>query len=203
VQPEPDSETAAALPELPLPEPEALEEVELSVDEFDLVFDTPAEETSVPAEDVTAEAVVPAPLEDLRELPDLTPATSETETEVEVEAEQTPATEPESELAPEPEPEPELGSESAAVEPPAVEAAEPADDEVKIIGPLRIAIPLFNIFLNEADEQSRRLGTEIAEWSLEPHRPVGDSTIALAHSLAGNSGTVGFTDLSVLARSLE
>ena len=73
-----------------------------------------------------------------------------------------------------------------------------------MIGPLRIDIPLFNIFLNEADEQSRRLGTELAEWSHELHqRPVGDSAIALAHSLAGNSATVGYTDLSQLARALE
>ena len=34
-----------------------------------------------------------------------------------------------------------------------------------MIGPLRVGIPLFNIFLNEADEQSRRLGTELAEWA--------------------------------------
>ena len=73
----------------------------------------------------------------------------------------------------------------------------------KQIGPLRVGIPLFNIFLNEADEQSRRLGVELAEWSHELHRPVGDSTIALAHSLAGNSATVGFSDLSYLARLLE
>jgi chemosensory pili system protein ChpA (sensor histidine kinase/response regulator) len=32
---------------------------------------------------------------------------------------------------------------------------------------------------------------------------VGESSIALAHSLAGNSATVGYTDLSALARSLE
>ncbi|MEO5771023.1 MAG: Hpt domain-containing protein, partial [Burkholderiaceae bacterium] len=73
----------------------------------------------------------------------------------------------------------------------------------KQIGPLRVGIPLFNIFLNEADEQSRRLGVELAEWAHELHRPVADSTIALAHSLAGNSATVGFSDLSHLARLLE
>ena len=71
------------------------------------------------------------------------------------------------------------------------------------IGPLRIGIPLFNIYLNEADEQSRRLGIELAEWSLEQHRSVGESAVALAHSLAGNSGAVGYTDLSQLARELE
>ena len=90
--------------------------------------------------------------------------------------------EPEPEAAPEPEREPE---------------------PYKQIGPLRVGIPLFNIFLNEADEQSRRLGVEVAEWAHELHRPVADSTIALSHSLAGNSATVGFSDLSHLARLLE
>ena len=73
---------------------------------------------------------------------------------------------------------------------------EPAIDEhVKVVGPLRISIPLFNIYLNEADELSRRLTTEVAEWAMELHRPLGETPIALAHSLAGSSATVGFTDL--------
>ena len=83
-------------------------------------------------------------------------------------------------------------------------SSEPASDEhVKVVGPLRIGIPLFNIYLNEADELSRRLMTEVAEWAMELHRPVGEVPIALAHSLAGSSATVGFTDLSHLARLLE
>ena len=45
------------------------------------------------------------------------------------------------------------------------------DEHVKVVGPLRISIPLFNIYLNEADELSRRLDTEVAEWALELHRP--------------------------------
>ncbi|BDI08213.1 hybrid sensor histidine kinase/response regulator [Sphaerotilus microaerophilus] len=76
-------------------------------------------------------------------------------------------------------------------------------DEVKVIGPLRLQIPLFNIYLNEADELSRRLNTELAEWALELHRPVGGNAVALAHSLAGSSFTVGFNDLAQLARDLE
>jgi len=90
-----------------------------------------------------------------------------------------------------------------------VEPVEPAalvhddEDEVKVIGPLRLQIPLFNIYLNEADELSRRLSTELAEWALELHRPVGGSAVALAHSLAGSSFTVGFNDLAQLARDLE
>ena len=38
---------------------------------------------------------------------------------------------------------------------------------------------------------------------MELHRPIGDAPIALAHSLAGSSATVGFSDLSQLARALE
>ena len=80
----------------------------------------------------------------------------------------------------------------------AIEAtAEPlVDEHVRVVGPLRIGIPLFNIYLNEADELSRRLTTELAEWAMELHRPVGETPIALAHSLAGSSATVGFADLS-------
>ena len=82
-------------------------------------------------------------------------------------------------------------------------AMAPEAEAFRQVGPLRISIPLFNIYLNEADELSRRLGTALAEWALEQQRPVGDATVALAHSLAGSSGTVGFADLSQLARALE
>jgi chemosensory pili system protein ChpA (sensor histidine kinase/response regulator) len=110
--------------------------------------------------------------------------------------------------------EPRDGAEAAAdAQAPAEPAAEAAatelaafeDDaeQVKVIGPLRIGIPLFNIYLNEADELSRRLATGLAEWALEPQRPVGDAAVALAHSLAGSSATVGYAELSQLARSLE
>ncbi|MEO7337601.1 MAG: Hpt domain-containing protein [Caldimonas sp.] len=89
------------------------------------------------------------------------------------------------------------------IDPSASERDPGFNDGVKVIGALRIGIPLFNIYLNEADELSRRLTTELAEWAMEQHRPIGDSPIALAHSLAGSSATVGFADLSRLARLLE
>src|SRR5207245_7434615 len=57
--------------------------------------------------------------------------------------------------------------------------------------------------LNEADELSRRLTTGVAGWARELDRPVGETAIALAHSLACNSATVGFSDLSQRSRSLE
>ncbi len=84
-----------------------------------------------------------------------------------------------------------------------VRAEETETDQFKVVGPLRIGIPLFNIFLNEADERSRRLTTEVAEWTMEMHRPVGETAVSLAHSLAGSSATVGYTELSHLARAFE
>lgn len=79
----------------------------------------------------------------------------------------------------------------------------PFDEAVKVIETLRIGIPLYNVYLNEADEWSRRLATCLQEWSLELHEPLPDTAVALAHSLAGSSATVGFTALSELARVLE
>ena len=81
--------------------------------------------------------------------------------------------------------------------------AEAIDDQTKVIGQLRIGIPLYTVYLNEADEWSRRLLTELNEWALELDQPVRDSTIGLAHSLGGSSGTVGFHALAEVARTLE
>ncbi len=95
------------------------------------------------------------------------------------------------------------GLEDFAIDMPPSAPADTADEQVKVIGTLRIGIPLYNVFLNEADEWSRRLLTELNEWSLELHNPVPDSAIALAHSLGGSSATVGFSALSEIARALE
>ncbi len=80
---------------------------------------------------------------------------------------------------------------------------EPEDEQVKVIGSLRLGIPLYNVYLNEADEWSRRLQVELSEWALELQRPLPDSLVTLAHSLGGSSATVGFVALSEMARSLE
>jgi chemosensory pili system protein ChpA (sensor histidine kinase/response regulator) len=102
-----------------------------------------------------------------------------------------------------------FGSLDAIAQPPQAHAAvddvasASVDDQVKVIGGLRIGIPLYNVYLNEADEWSRRLATEIGEWALELARPVPDSVVGLAHALAGSSATVGFHALSEVARSLE
>ncbi|MDO8774356.1 MAG: Hpt domain-containing protein [Burkholderiaceae bacterium] len=77
------------------------------------------------------------------------------------------------------------------------------DEQFKVIGSLKIGIPLYNVYLNEADEWARRLVTELDEWSMELHRPLQNSTVGLAHSLAGSSATVGFHGLAELAKLLE
>ncbi|MFG5409083.1 ATP-binding protein [Piscinibacter sakaiensis] len=90
-----------------------------------------------------------------------------------------------------------------SVPPPAAPPAAADDEFVKRIGPLRVPIPLFNIYLSEADEWSRRLGTDLAEWAMERHRPLPEAAIERAHALAGSSSTVGYQDLCGLARALE
>jgi chemosensory pili system protein ChpA (sensor histidine kinase/response regulator) len=80
---------------------------------------------------------------------------------------------------------------------------EDTDEKLKVIGSLRLSIPLYNVYLNEADEWSRRLQVELGEWALELHKPLPDSAVVLAHSLLGCSATVGFTALSNVARVLE
>jgi len=86
----------------------------------------------------------------------------------------------------------------AAAEP---EAA-PAED-VKVVGGLRIDLPLFHVFIAEADERAQQLRTALRDWTQELFRPLPEEAIRLAHSLAGSSATVGFTALSQLARTLE
>ncbi|MDR3018256.1 MAG: Hpt domain-containing protein [Delftia acidovorans] len=76
-------------------------------------------------------------------------------------------------------------------------------DGFKVVDGLRISAPLYNVYLNEADEWSRRLDLTLQQWAAEPGEPVPDDAVAFAHSLAGSSATVGFKALSDLARLLE
>ena len=88
---------------------------------------------------------------------------------------------------------------------PEAEPAQPEelDDGYKNIDGLRISTPLYSVYLNEADEWSARLDATLQQWVKEPEQEIPDDAIALAHSLAGSSGTVGFKALSELARLLE
>ena len=185
-------EPGAQAPELPSAHPEplpTLDGVPLEIDLEALGIDLPLEPPAAPVE--------PEPQ---------TASTPEVQAEEEAEADREPMAATTVDFSFEPSPP--VEAEQPGVDlpldfAPAVQAAEP-DEQVKVIGPLRISIPLFNIYLNEADELSRRLVTELAEWALEHERhPVSDNAVALAHSLAGSSATVGYVDLSALARALE
>ena len=81
--------------------------------------------------------------------------------------------------------------------------ASTGEESWKVIDTLRIPLPLFNVFLQEADEWSRQLQGSVSEWASDPQQAVPESLVALAHSLAGSSATVGFQALSFVARSLE
>lgn len=73
------------------------------------------------------------------------------------------------------------------------------DDHFRQIGPLRIALPLYNAFLNDADEWSRQLQTELGEWALQQPLPPAACSSALARSLAESAASVGFDALAQLA----
>lgn len=77
------------------------------------------------------------------------------------------------------------------------------DEQVKVIGDLRMGLALYNLFLNEADESSRGLLAEVSAWAMERDFPVSDAVVSFAHALAASSATVGFTALSEITRALE
>ena len=93
----------------------------------------------------------------------------------------------------------ELTDATPAIEEPAADV----DESVKVIGSLRINLPLYNVYLGEAEEWSQKLINDLQHWNDSPAMPVPDSAVARAHSLAGSSATVGFTVLSDMARTLE
>lgn len=77
------------------------------------------------------------------------------------------------------------------------------EDQVKVIGSLRIDISAFNSYLNEADEWSRRLLIELSEWVLELHQPVSEDSIALARALAMSSERIGLVAVTQMADTLS
>lgn len=76
------------------------------------------------------------------------------------------------------------------------------DDEIKVIGTLRLEIPVFNAFLNDADEASRRLSMVLAEWAVGPKLPVPAEAAVQAFALAQGADRVGHEALAALAHQL-
>ncbi|ADV01345.1 response regulator [Alicycliphilus denitrificans] len=176
----------------PAPAPDLAEEVDFAL--FEQAMQVGADVQESPAQEPAGVAAEEALADDQPQAP---PAHA---FDIE-QAEAAPIAEPD-EPAAEPafEPSPAWADAAGSVEP---DVPSPADEAVKVIEHLRIGIPLYNVYLNEADEWSRRLCTSLQEWSLELHQPLPDTAVALAHSLAGSSATVGFTALSGMARTLE
>jgi len=77
------------------------------------------------------------------------------------------------------------------------------EGDSRLIGDLRVPTALYNVYLNEADDWSRRLVDCVQEWAEAVSPVISEEAVAMAHSLAGSSATVGFTVLSQLARTLE
>ncbi|MDO9610824.1 MAG: Hpt domain-containing protein, partial [Serpentinimonas sp.] len=82
------------------------------------------------------------------------------------------------------------------------------DQPVKLVGPLRIELDLFNVFLTEADNWSQRLMQGLA--ALRPTASGVDAEPSQwellsqqAHALAGGAATVGHEGLAQLARAIE
>ena len=75
--------------------------------------------------------------------------------------------------------------------------------QTKQVGELSIPLPLYNIYLSEAEEWCAALRGCLDDWQQDPEQPQPDSASAWAHALAGSSATVGFSELSSLARLLE
>ncbi|QEA14463.1 response regulator [Comamonas flocculans] len=101
----------------------------------------------------------------------------------------------------------EAGTPAAETEPEPTEFA-PAlpsivDGEFKEVGHLRVPAALYNVYLSEAEEWSGRLVAQVQEWASAVSPAVSEEAVAMAHSLAGSSATVGFVDLSALSRTLE
>ena len=83
-----------------------------------------------------------------------------------------------------------------------VPPAPPAEDNMKFVGRLAIPLPLYNIYMAEADELVRLLSRDFGEWRHE-QRPVNPEALQAVHTLTGTSGTVGFKPLRELSYALE
>jgi chemosensory pili system protein ChpA (sensor histidine kinase/response regulator) len=76
-------------------------------------------------------------------------------------------------------------------------------DETRQIGSMTLSLPLFNIYLTEAEDLLRILTQDFAEWRHELDRYVSESAMRAAHSLAGSSATVGLIPAHDLAAAVE
>ncbi|WP_428840859.1 Hpt domain-containing protein [Comamonas kerstersii] len=165
---------------------------EISFDEFDALLKASEDGPQSSAEPASVQPQEPeaAEVPQVLELPELEALQLQTDA-----AETMQAMPAEQEMEPEAEAVPVAQQEQEAPATPAV--------EIKQIGDVAVSLPLFNVYLGEAEEWSARLLAALTGWQSELHEAQPDMVNAWAHSLAGSSATVGFAALSGLARKLE
>lgn len=77
------------------------------------------------------------------------------------------------------------------------------DDHYKVIGPVRIGLALYNVYLQEADDLLRQFATDISEWRHEGHPCPSELGLRVAHTLQGSASTVGLEPVREIAEALE
>ncbi|RZT42904.1 hybrid sensor histidine kinase/response regulator [Cupriavidus agavae] len=77
------------------------------------------------------------------------------------------------------------------------------DDHYKVIGPVRIGLALYNVYLHEADDLLRQFATDLSEWKHENHPCPSELALRVAHTLQGSASTVGLTPVRDIAEALE
>jgi len=77
------------------------------------------------------------------------------------------------------------------------------DDNYKVIGPVRIGLALYNVYLQEADDLLRQFATDLSEWRHENHPCPSELALRVAHTLQGSASTVGLEPVREIAEALE
>jgi chemosensory pili system protein ChpA (sensor histidine kinase/response regulator) len=77
------------------------------------------------------------------------------------------------------------------------------DDHYKVIGPARISLPLYNVYLQEADSLVRQIGTDISEWHHENRPCPSELALRVVHTLQGSAATVGLEPVREIAEAME
>ncbi|SOZ37214.1 Hpt domain-containing protein [Cupriavidus neocaledonicus] len=77
------------------------------------------------------------------------------------------------------------------------------DDHYKVVGPVRIGLALYNVYLQEADGLLRQFAIDISEWRHEAHPCPSELALRVAHTLQGSASTVGLEPVREIAEALE
>jgi chemosensory pili system protein ChpA (sensor histidine kinase/response regulator) len=96
------------------------------------------------------------------------------------------------------------GTEDATVLPFRFATAPGTEDEhFKRIGQLRIGLPLYNVYLQEADTLVRQFATDLSEWRHEGRPCPSELALRVVHTLQGSSATVELEPVREVAEALE